>query len=274
MSAAGPCRTRRDCRLFARPSADACCCGPCPRSPGAGWSKTRLGFAVFGGPSTGVVQNASQFDGFGRIQAISGRLRRILDQVSGKTPDPPETQTHFGPPSRWTIRLLGHQAVVPQGPLPTGLSGRLGDHQALWERSKAAAPPGSWGSWAADSASFPPAGTLPGCVCGSGKRTGPGRALQCGFPSRGASPWDLDPHIEKAPVPSNHINGTGAFGALAPPTRSPERRRRRPPGRPRPASSPAPRGRARWRRRRTAGSCRPCAAPGNPSSSPRPSCPG
>ena len=90
---------------------------------GVGWSKMRLGFAVFGGPSTGVVQNASQFDGFGRIQAISGRLRRILDQASGKTPDPPETQTHFGPPSNRATGPLSrktpdNRAAVPQDPGP------------------------------------------------------------------------------------------------------------------------------------------------------------
>ena len=78
-------------------------CFPLPALPRApSWSKMRLGFAVFGGPSTRVVQNASQFDGFGRIHAISGRLRRILDHAPGKTPNPPETQTHFGPPSSST----------------------------------------------------------------------------------------------------------------------------------------------------------------------------
>ena len=60
------------------------------------------GFRCFRRAQHGVVQNASQFDGFGGILAISGRLRRILDQASGKTPDPPETQTHFGPPSSST----------------------------------------------------------------------------------------------------------------------------------------------------------------------------
>ena len=83
----------------------------------------RLGFAVFSGPSAGLVRNASQFDGFGRIQAISGRLRRILDHASGKTSDPPETQTHFGPPSSQTTGPLSyktpdHQASVPQDPGP------------------------------------------------------------------------------------------------------------------------------------------------------------
>ena len=95
------------------------------------WSKMRLGFAVFGGPSTGVVQNASQFDGFGRIQAISGRLRRILDQASGKTPDPPETQTHFGSP--------GNRATGP-------LSRKAPDNRAAGRLAEATRPPTPWKS--------------------------------------------------------------------------------------------------------------------------------
>ena len=98
--------------------------------PGVGlWSKMRLGYAPFGRVGAGVVQKASQFGGFGQIQAISGRLRRILDQAPGKTPDPPETQTPFGPPGRRVTGSLGHQLVVPQGHRPTGLPGRLGGRQ-------------------------------------------------------------------------------------------------------------------------------------------------
>ena len=98
--------------------------------PGVGlWSKMRLGYAPFGRVGTGVVQKASQFGCFGQIQAISGRLRRILDQAPGKTPDPPETQTHFGPPGRRATGSLGHQLVVPQGHCPTGLPGRLSGRQ-------------------------------------------------------------------------------------------------------------------------------------------------
>lgn len=61
------------------------------------WPEMRLGFAAFGSHCGGLVQNASQSRGFSRIQANSRRLRRILDQVPGKTPFPPGTQTHFGP---------------------------------------------------------------------------------------------------------------------------------------------------------------------------------
>ena len=58
----------------------------------------RLGFAVFRRRGGAVVQNASEFDGFGPIPVISPRLRRILEQPSGNPPERPETQTHFGPP--------------------------------------------------------------------------------------------------------------------------------------------------------------------------------
>ncbi len=291
MSAAGPCRTRRGLPTVRAPLRRRVLLRSVSALPrggvvqGVGWSKMRLGFAVFGGPSTGVVQNTSQFDGFGRIQAISGRLRRILDQASGKTPDPPETQTHFGPPSRRTTKQPDHQAA--------GRSGCWGTKPLF---RKAPSPPGSRGGWAITKRCGSAARPLPHRAPGAAGRpiarpfrlralcrvayAGLARGSRQVEHSSADSPAGEPPRgiwtriSKKAPVPSNHINGTGAFGALAPPTRSPERRRRRPPGRPRPASSPAPRGRARWRRRRTAGSCRPCAAPGNPSSSPRPSCPG
>ena len=58
----------------------------------------RLGFAVFRRRGGAVVQNASEFDGFGPIPVISPRLRRILEQPSGNPPERPETQTRFGPP--------------------------------------------------------------------------------------------------------------------------------------------------------------------------------
>ena len=64
------------------------------------WSEMRLGFAASGSHCGGLVQNASQSRGFSRIQANSRKLRRILDQVPGKTPFPPGTQTHFGPAER------------------------------------------------------------------------------------------------------------------------------------------------------------------------------
>ena len=187
-------------------------------------------------------------------------------------PDPGDfgqTQTHFGPGARkdpgsardsdafWTTRPPGDRIVGT----PTGCSARPPSHRAPGAAGRPTARP------------FPPAGTLSGCVCGSGKRAAPGGALRRGFPSGGASPGAPDPYTEKGPGLVG-VDEARAFGASAPPTRSPERRSRRTPGRSRPASSPAPRGRDRWRRRRTAGPCRPCAAPGNPSSSPRPSCPG
>ena len=58
----------------------------------------RLGFAAFGWLSRGLVQNASEFSGFGPIWADSGRLRRILEHVPAVPPFSPETQTHFGTP--------------------------------------------------------------------------------------------------------------------------------------------------------------------------------
>lgn len=228
------------------------CCGSCPRSPG--WV---------------VVQNAS-----GLRPVRKGRRGGGPKCVSVWRfwPDPGDfgqTQTHFGPGARkdpgsardsdafWTTRPPGDRIVGT----PTGCSARPPSHRAPGAAGRPTARP------------FPPAGTLSGCVCGSGKRAAPGGALRRGFPSGGASPGAPDPYTEKGPGLVG-VDEARAFGASAPPTRSPERRSRRTPGRSRPASSPAPRGRDRWRRRRTAGPCRPCAAPGNPSSSPRPSCPG
>ena len=212
----------------------------------------RLGYAPFGRVGAGVVQNASQFGGFGQIQAISGRLRRILDQAPGKTPDPPETQRPFGPPGRRVTGSLGHQLVVPQGHRPTGLPGRLGGRQRALFRLRGLCR-----------------------VAYAGLARGPRRVEPSGADSpAGEPPRGLRTHnTEKGPGLVG-MDEAGALGASAPPTRSPERRSRRTPGRSRPASSPAPRGRDRWRRRRTAGPCRPCAVPGSPSSSPRPSCPG
>ena len=80
-----------------------------------GWSKTRLGFAVFGGLRAWVVRNASGFDGFGWIRVDSVRLRRILDHMPVKPPFPPETQTHFGPPNRWGTGPLEHRAGTGGG---------------------------------------------------------------------------------------------------------------------------------------------------------------
>ena len=85
---------------------------------GRGWSKMRLSLAVFGGLRTGVVRNASGFDGFGRIRVDSVRLRRFLDHMPVKPPFPPETQTHFGPPDRWGTGPLGHRASTGRGLRP------------------------------------------------------------------------------------------------------------------------------------------------------------
>ena len=227
-----------------------------------------------GGPRGGVVKmrlSLTVLAGFRRFRADS-------DAFWTRRPERPRIRPRLR-------RISDHQAA--------GRSGCWGTKPLF---RKAPSPPGSRGGWAitkrCGTAARPPPHRAPGAagrpiarpfrlralcrVAYAGLARGPGRVEHSSADSpAGEPPRGIWTRIsKKAPVPSNHINGTGAFGALAPPTRSPERRRRRPPGRPRPASSPAPRGRARWRRRRTAGSCRPCAAPGNPSSSPRPSCPG
>ena len=88
--------------------------GPCGLhcESGRGWSKMRLSYAVFDGLRAGVVRNASGFDGFGRIRVDSVRLRRILDHMPAKPPFPPETQTHFGPPSARTTGCQIHARTI------------------------------------------------------------------------------------------------------------------------------------------------------------------
>ena len=77
----------------------------------------RLGFAASGRLRVGLVQNPSELDGFDRIRANSGRLRRFLDHTPDRPRFPPETQTHFGPlngpPSRGQRSPRG-QAVAPR----------------------------------------------------------------------------------------------------------------------------------------------------------------
>ena len=99
----------------------------CTATSGGGgreWSKTRLGFAVFEGLRAWMVQKASGFDGFGRIRADSVRLRRILDHMPAKPLFPPETQTHFGPPNRWSTRPQDRQAAGPREARHPRINGR------------------------------------------------------------------------------------------------------------------------------------------------------
>ena len=228
------------------------CCGSCPRSPGwgcgpkrvwvtprsegsaRGWSKRRLSLAVL---------------------ARSRRFRADSDAFWTRRPERPRIRPRLR-------RLLDHQA--------DGRPGRW-DTNSLFR--KATVPPGSRGGWAADSAPYSACGDSAGLRMRVWQEDRAGWSPPARIPQRGASPGAPDPHTEKGPGLVG-MDEAGALGASAPPTRSPERRSRRTPGRSRPASSPAPRGRDRWRRRRTAAPCRPCAAPGSPSSSPRPSCPG
>ncbi|ERH33517.1 hypothetical protein HMPREF1550_00412 [Actinomyces sp. oral taxon 877 str. F0543] len=78
----------------------------------------RLSFAVLGGLRAGLVRNASEFDGFGRIWGNPGRLRRILDHMPSKPVSQPETQTDFGPPAHSRHGAANH-----------GTTARLGLHQ-------------------------------------------------------------------------------------------------------------------------------------------------
>ena len=125
-------------------------------------------------------------------------------------PDPGDfgqTQTHFGPGARkdpgsardseafWTTRPPGDRIVGT----PTGCSARPPSHRAPGAAERPTARP------------IPPAGTLPGCACGSGKRTAPGGALQRGFPSGGASPGAPDPQYRKGPRPRRDGRGRGPW---------------------------------------------------------------
>ena len=118
----------------------------------------RLGFAVFRRRGGAVVQNASEFDGFGPIPVISPRLRRILEQPSGNPPERPETQTRFGPPGGTAapfapqvgvLALAGATAppsvdAPPPGPNGAGRgSGTAADLRPPRLRRVAGCPPGS-----------------------------------------------------------------------------------------------------------------------------------
>ena len=87
---------------------------------GAGPARCGFGAPAPAGPRAplriwaGVVRNASGFAGFGRIRVDSVRLRRILDHMPAKPLFPPETQTHFGPPNRWSARPQDRQTAGPR----------------------------------------------------------------------------------------------------------------------------------------------------------------
>ncbi|EFW10357.1 hypothetical protein HMPREF9005_0662 [Actinomyces sp. oral taxon 178 str. F0338] len=99
----------------------------------------RLSFVVLGGLRAGLVRNASEFDGFGRIWVNPGRLRRILDHMPPKPVSQPETQTDFGPPAH-----SRHRATRATGPPTTGPPrdwGSISAHHHRISRSPAPALP-------------------------------------------------------------------------------------------------------------------------------------
>ena len=93
-------------------------CLPYPPSPGRRRGPKCVWVSLF---STGLA-------GSGRIRAdsdafwtthperprIRPRLRRISDHAPGKIPDPPETQTYFGPPGRSQFLLWARSFLSPQ----------------------------------------------------------------------------------------------------------------------------------------------------------------
>ena len=70
--------------------------------PARGWSKMRLSSTVLAGFMRFQADSDAFWTTHPERPRFHPRLRRILDHAPRKTPVPPETQTHFGPPSSST----------------------------------------------------------------------------------------------------------------------------------------------------------------------------
>ena len=82
--------------------------------PARGWSKMRLSSTDLAGSRRIRADSDAFWTTHPERPRIRPRLRRISDHAPGKIPDPPETQTYFGPPGRSQFLLWARSFLSAQ----------------------------------------------------------------------------------------------------------------------------------------------------------------
>ena len=82
--------------------------------PARGWSKMRLSSTDLAGSRRIRADSDAFWTRRPERPRIRPRLRRISDHAPGKIPDPPETQTYFGPPGRSQFLLWARSFLSAQ----------------------------------------------------------------------------------------------------------------------------------------------------------------